>query len=92
MGFILNEVGAKVKYTPNNFEMTNSQGQKLQLTIVQINLYICETSLEKNLKFKGVKKIWLQRQIIVWNKDTTLAINKYNFKKKLDNSPRKKWL
>jgi hypothetical protein len=57
LGFISNEVGAKVKYTPNNFEMTNSQGQKFQLTIVQINLYIRETSLEKNLQFKGVEQI-----------------------------------
>lgn len=55
MCFISNEVGAKVKYTPDNFEMTNSWGQKNQPTIVQINLYIHETSLGKNLKFKGVK-------------------------------------
>jgi len=55
LGFISNEVGTKVKYTPNNFEMTNSRGQTNQPTIVQINLYIHETSLEKNLKFKGVK-------------------------------------
>lgn len=36
--------------------MTNSQGQNIQPTIVQINLYIHEISLQKNLKFKGVNK------------------------------------
>ncbi len=90
LGFTSNEVGAKVKYMPNDFEMTNSHGQKIQPTIVHINLCIHETSLEKNLKFKGVKKIQLQRQIIIWNKITTSAIKKYNFQKKLHNSPMEK--
>jgi hypothetical protein len=81
LSFVSKEVGSKLKYTPCNFEIMNSQRQKIMPIIIQIDYYlfemkVCEASLEKKSTFKDVKRILRQGQIPF---SKTITFQKQNY-------------